>query len=224
MAGNKRKILSIEQKISLIHEIEQGEKKSDVGRRYGLTPSTVSTIWKCKDKVLQAELQGCLYKKLRKPKFEDLDRAMVEWLETQRIKNVLITGPILKSKAKMFAEQLGIKDFKASEGWLGKFKHRHELNYGPIIGETCNVSINEILEIVKKEEVDQDDAQQLQTGESEPPTFQEALDATKLLKKFFLFYGEDSSALQDVSRVHSKVQALCLHNKKVQNYKHFFTP
>ncbi|XP_015363953.1 PREDICTED: tigger transposable element-derived protein 4-like [Diuraphis noxia] len=105
-------------------------------------PSTVATIWKNKDKILHAETEGSSCKKIRKPKFEDLDQAMLTWFHKQRCNNVLISGPVLKTKAEHFALQLGIIDFKASEGWLGKFKQRHNITYGKISGEALNVDLN----------------------------------------------------------------------------------
>ncbi|XP_051166595.1 jerky protein homolog-like [Leptopilina boulardi] len=84
--------------------------------------------------------QGNSDKKLRKPKFDDLDQAMLTWFHQQRANNIPISGPIAKAKASSFAEELGIEDFKASEGWLDKFKQRHNTNYGKISGEAMDVN------------------------------------------------------------------------------------
>ncbi|KAE9534370.1 hypothetical protein AGLY_008460 [Aphis glycines] len=142
--ASKRKTLCIDQKVALIRAIEKGEKKSDVGKRFGLSPSTVATIWKNKDKILQAETKGSSCKKIRKPKFEDLDQAMLTWFHKQRCNNLPISGSILKTEAQHFAQQLGIIDFKASEGWLGKFKQRHNIVCGKTSGEALNVDLNVI--------------------------------------------------------------------------------
>jgi len=123
--ASKRKALYVDQKVALIRAIEKGEKNSDVGKRFGFSPSTVATIWKNKDKILQAETEGSSCKKIRKPKFEELDQAILTWFHKQRSNNNLsIFGPVLKTKAEHFAQQLGIIDFKASERWFGKCKQR----------------------------------------------------------------------------------------------------
>uniref|UniRef100_A0A2S2NVD0 Tigger transposable element-derived protein 4 n=1 Tax=Schizaphis graminum TaxID=13262 RepID=A0A2S2NVD0_SCHGA len=140
--ASKRKTLCVDQKVSLIRAIEKGEKKSDVGKRFGFSPSTVATIWKNKDKILQAETERSSCKRIRKPKFEDLDQAMLTWFHKQCSNNVPISGPVLKTKAEHFAQQFGIIDFKASEGWLGKFKQRHNITYGKISREALNVDLN----------------------------------------------------------------------------------
>ncbi|KAJ8718060.1 hypothetical protein PYW07_005990 [Mythimna separata] len=53
-----------------------------------------------------------------------------------------ISGPLLKAQAENFAEELGLTSFKASEGWLGKFKQRHHINYGKRSGEARSVDTN----------------------------------------------------------------------------------
>lgn len=56
--ASKRKSLCIDEKVLLIRAIGTGEKISDVGKRIGFSRSTVSTIWKNKEKILQAEGEG----------------------------------------------------------------------------------------------------------------------------------------------------------------------
>lgn len=79
-------------------------KKSDVRRCFGFIPSTITTIWKNKEKTLQAETEGSSCKRIRKPKFEDLDLAMLRWFYKQRCNNVPISGPVLKTEAEYFAQ------------------------------------------------------------------------------------------------------------------------
>ncbi|GBP45082.1 Tigger transposable element-derived protein 4 [Eumeta japonica] len=54
----------------------------------------------------------------------------------------------IKSETQLFEllddllKKLGLAAFKASEGWLGKFKQRHHINYGKISGEARSVDMN----------------------------------------------------------------------------------
>ena len=73
--ASKRKTLCVDQKVASIRAFEKGEK-SDVGRRFGFSASTVATIWKNKEKTLQAVIEGSSCKRIRKLKFEDLDQAL----------------------------------------------------------------------------------------------------------------------------------------------------
>lgn len=184
--ANKRKSLCIDEKVLLIRAIETGEKISDVGKRFGFSRSTVSTIWKNKEKILHAEGEGKSSKKLKKPIYEDLDQAVLSWFHRQRQNNMPISGPLVKAKAENFAEELGLTSFKASEGWLGKFKQRHHINYGKISGEARSVDTNV-------------------THDWTPPSIKEALEAAKLLEKYFL-YNQDASILLDMNKISKKLQ------------------
>ena len=57
--------------------------------------------------------------------YEEVDQALTIWTEKAIGAELDITGDILKEKAIHFAQLLDINDFKASEGWLTKFKQRH---------------------------------------------------------------------------------------------------
>ena len=52
-----------------------------------------------------------------------------------RKRNVLIGGYIIREKALDFAKELNITDFKASDGWLDRWKNRHNVVFQAISGE-----------------------------------------------------------------------------------------
>lgn len=83
--ASKRKTLCVAEKMSLIRTIKNGEKKSDAGRRFGISPSTVSTIWKNKENLLQANMDGKSSKKLKQPKFENLDLCYSDVVNSTKI-------------------------------------------------------------------------------------------------------------------------------------------
>jgi transposase-like protein len=51
---NKRKVLSVEEKVKVLQEIENGKKKADVCRAFGLINSTIQMIWKNRTKIISA--------------------------------------------------------------------------------------------------------------------------------------------------------------------------
>ncbi|VVD04999.1 unnamed protein product [Leptidea sinapis] len=73
---SKRKSLCIDEKVLLIRAIETGEKISD-------SLYLVHNIVKQKKK-LQAEGEVKSSKKLKKPKYEDLDQAVLSWFHRNR--------------------------------------------------------------------------------------------------------------------------------------------
>ncbi|KAJ8955723.1 hypothetical protein NQ318_008595 [Aromia moschata] len=54
LEGRKRLAFTLEQKIQIISEIEGGKLKSDVSRDLGLASSTVATIWKNRESIINA--------------------------------------------------------------------------------------------------------------------------------------------------------------------------
>jgi DNA-binding NarL/FixJ family response regulator len=54
MSVNKRKCLSVPEKVKIIREFECGEKNVSVGKNFNLSSSTVSTLWKNKEQLLSA--------------------------------------------------------------------------------------------------------------------------------------------------------------------------
>ena len=52
-----------------------------------------------------------------------------------RERNVPIGGHIIREKALDFAKELNITDFKASQGWLDRWKDRHNVVFRTVSGE-----------------------------------------------------------------------------------------
>jgi hypothetical protein len=57
--SNKRKVLSVKEKVKVIQEIESGKKKADVCWEFGLISSTAQTIWTNRTKIIIAFEQNC---------------------------------------------------------------------------------------------------------------------------------------------------------------------
>ena len=68
---------------------------------------------------------------------EDIDSALLDWFRNARSKNIPITGPMLQEKAPKITEALKIspEKFKASNGWLDRFKKRCGIKAKVILGE-----------------------------------------------------------------------------------------
>jgi hypothetical protein len=138
---NKRKALSVEEKVKVIREIENGKEKADVCREFGLVNSMTQTMWKNITKIICAFQQnGSRIKRLLKPKRSDVDEALLKWLKQQRSDNVPMNGPLLIIKAEEFTKKLSGGEFVCTTGWIDRFKLLHNISFGKVSGEACGVN------------------------------------------------------------------------------------
>ena len=143
----KRKQFSIDVKYKALKDVENGEKKSKIAARLGIVHNTLSTWIKDKDKIIIAYEScetGPKRKKLRAPDYDDVDGALLSWFMDAKKRNLPISGPILSAKALEIAAELGHHEFKSSNGWLQRFKSRHEISFKAMCGEANAVKMIDI--------------------------------------------------------------------------------
>ena len=63
-----------------------------------------------------------------------MDNAVFKWLLAVRSRDVAVPALIFKTKAKEFAEKMNVKDFQASDGWLDRWKKRHNVSFKAVSG------------------------------------------------------------------------------------------
>ena len=141
----KRKNIALDTKVTIIEAVQRGAKKGDVAKQYEIKPSTLSTILGQSEKIMEEwSRSGSLSqrKKIRSAKYDDIDKALLQWFTEQRAHGAPISGPLMLEKAKKFAEALGQPDFKASTGFLDSFKDRHGITFRAICGESAAANVD----------------------------------------------------------------------------------
>ncbi|CAL4077738.1 unnamed protein product, partial [Meganyctiphanes norvegica] len=131
--GEKRGALSLETKVEVIKRIQGGEKQVDLAMEYNVGRSTLSFIMKNSERFLAVWKNGKFHpdsKRLRGAQREDVEEALYEWYKQALKNHTPVSGPILCMKAKDFAAKLGYSEFKATHGWLDRFKHRKSIVLG----------------------------------------------------------------------------------------------
>ena len=135
----KRKISSktLKDKYEALKKIERGIPKKDVAAQYKVPRNTLSTWVKNKEKIVKAFEGGNnpSTQKLKSSGHENLDQATYKWFVKMREEGLPISGPVIKEKAAKYAVELGIDDFKASNGWFDRWKGRHEIAFKTVSGE-----------------------------------------------------------------------------------------
>ena len=133
-----RNVLPIERKYNALQEILSGISKKSVAKKHGVPKSTVSTWLENKDKILAAYESGEINpkrQKMKRAENEDLDKAVYTWFHNTRANNVPVSGVVLKEKALQFAKSLHLDDFRASDGWLDRWKSKHNVTFREVSGE-----------------------------------------------------------------------------------------
>ena len=67
--------------------------------------------------------------------YNDLDKAVSIWFRNARENNIQIAGALVQEISRGLAQNLGLTDFKASDGWLEKWKLRHNVTFKSVAGE-----------------------------------------------------------------------------------------
>ncbi|KAE9524452.1 hypothetical protein AGLY_015173 [Aphis glycines] len=132
---------TLDEKIGIIGRLENGEKNSVISKEFGTCSSTISTIWKNRDKLKNMfQTTSLNAKRLRTAQHKDLEEAALVWFKQQRSLNVPISGPILQTKIDQLAEKMKIENFKCSASWIQRFRQRHNIGFGKISGESSAVN------------------------------------------------------------------------------------
>ncbi|XP_006877752.1 PREDICTED: major centromere autoantigen B [Chrysochloris asiatica] len=123
--------LTFREKSRIIQEVEENPdlRKGEIARRFNIPPSTLSTILKNKRAILASERKYGVASTCRKTNklspYDKLEGLLIAWFQQIRAAGLPVKGIILKEKALRIAEELGMDDFTASNGWLDRFRRRH---------------------------------------------------------------------------------------------------
>ncbi|CAF3934434.1 unnamed protein product, partial [Adineta steineri] len=145
-----KRTLTLSDKVQLIRENEQHVNYRTLAENYQISIDSVSNIIKRKAEYLENYEQNENSNKKRNFRDEfnqQLDQKVYEWFVTQRSKNIPISGPLIQEQARQTRLQLdptNNDDFKASNGWLEKFRKHHGITYKSICGESATVDASTV--------------------------------------------------------------------------------
>ncbi|CAF4851692.1 unnamed protein product, partial [Rotaria socialis] len=139
--------LTLSEKVQLIRENENNTSYRTLADYYKISIGSVPNIIKSKAEYIENYEHN--ENSTKKRNFRDelnqqLDQKVYEWFAIQRSKNIPISGPLIQAQAREIRRQLGganPDEFKASNGWLEKFRTRHNIQYRTICGESAAVDI-----------------------------------------------------------------------------------
>ncbi|KAL4132599.1 hypothetical protein QTP88_009723 [Uroleucon formosanum] len=146
--------LTLSDKVKLI-ELKETQKLStnELITRFKCGKTQVYDAIKIKEKIMDEWVNSKnsgKSKRVKTSSFEQIDQKLYEWFVSVRSKNLPISGPIIQTEAMKLAEKMNVKDFKASNGWLEKFKKRHDIVWKQVSGEANDVNQETVVEWKQK--------------------------------------------------------------------------
>ena len=130
-------------RIKVLEASDRGLSARRISEDFGVGKTQIQDIVKNKEAIRQDYSKGAPLDKrrnLRKTGNEEINSLIYEWFRAARSKNVPVSGPLIQEKAKLFAEELGIETFKASNGWLESFRKCHGIKFSILSGEAADVN------------------------------------------------------------------------------------
>lgn len=142
--------LNLEEKMKVLSRIEAGQSLKSVMDEFGISKSTFYDIKKNKKLILDFVLKQDMplvgaekRKRTTGAKYSDVDDAVYMWYQQKRSTGVPVRGAELQAAAERFAQCFGRTDFKASTGWLFRFRNRHAIGNWKVCGEQVLSSASE---------------------------------------------------------------------------------
>ncbi|XP_035212025.1 tigger transposable element-derived protein 6-like [Stegodyphus dumicola] len=137
-----RNDLTLSSKIALLDKIKSQPPNTSYRRLAeitGVPKSTISRVLRqesqLREELVLQEGQAGTSKRKREGKDPDVEEALDQWFSIVSGRGVNINGPILKAKSEELAKKLGRNDFKATDGWLSRWKTRHNIKFKKAHGE-----------------------------------------------------------------------------------------
>ena len=137
-----RKCLTLGQKVEVICAFQNHRESTwKLAKRFECGKTQIIKILKNKESILEAwssnSASNC--KRSNNKKFEKINRLLWKWYMRARQSNIPVDGPMLREEARLIAEKLGETSFKGTDGWLAKWKQRHNVAQMSVAGEKGDV-------------------------------------------------------------------------------------
>lgn len=144
-----RRCLALSEKVEVIRISQQkGASARNLAERFKCGRTQILKVLKDKNKTLEmwsSNEAPKIQKRCNHEKFSEINHLLWQWYVRARESNVPINGPMLMEEARLIADRLGEKSFQGTEGWLTKWKQRHNIKQMNIAGEEGDVN-QEIVE------------------------------------------------------------------------------
>nr|XP_046480985.1 tigger transposable element derived 5-like [Neodiprion pinetum] len=135
VAVTKRNRYTFEEKKKILEECKTLNSR-ELCAKYGLNKSVLSK-WRSNEEIIKNAVKTSHSKTLKKvSETNERDAKLFMWLSDCRCKGIAVSGPILCRQALVINSRIGgPENFKASHGWLEKWKRRTHIKNLKITGK-----------------------------------------------------------------------------------------
>ena len=146
----ERKAIDLDTKMKAIKMHEGGRRVNDIARELRLTHSTISTIIKDKERILEAvkgsgPMKSTVITKQRTGPLHEMEKLLSTWIESQIQKRTPLSLFTIQTKAKSLFDTMKERagddcavEFNASAGWFRRFKKRFGFHNVRVTGEAAS--------------------------------------------------------------------------------------
>ncbi|XP_074753618.1 uncharacterized protein LOC141956714 [Athene noctua] len=141
--GSKRKELSLADRVKLLQALESPSASlASVAKLFGISKSQAGRIGRRREQILADWRTNAnpLRKRKREGKGGEVEDVLFAWFQQALARAERLSGPILKAKAQELAQSLG-RDFEATDGWLCRWKTRHNIVFKRYQGEKVDADV-----------------------------------------------------------------------------------
>lgn len=127
MAERKRVSYTAAFKLKVV-KFAEDTSKIQASKHFHVDRRRVQEWCKQKEQLQKSHKEDrCLPGRGRKVRYQDIEEKLLSWIKERREAGVRVTGKGLQRQALQLHKQQGNQSFKASLGWLTRFKKRHRL-------------------------------------------------------------------------------------------------
>lgn len=133
----QRNELTYENRARMLKALEEpGATLSSVARQFGVSVSSMSRMNQKKEQIFLHSEDHATQKRIRDCKEPEVAYTLYQWYMQNKAEGIHVSGPKLKEHAKKIAADFG-REFNASSGWLGRWRHRYNIISSSIRNIDC---------------------------------------------------------------------------------------
>jgi kinesin family protein 6/9 len=144
-----RKTLNLDDKVKAINLCDGGKIYRAVAEEMGVGRTQIMNILKRKSEILddfKNNMPGSRKLQRRVTGNEDINQLCWDWFQEATGRRITISGPLIQEQALTFAKDVGVDQFKVSNGWLQSFLKRHNIVFRTLSGESDDVYVTIVSE------------------------------------------------------------------------------